>query len=137
MKKAKVVEIVKKVEVKDGSILIMKGDYEPDAVQSFFDELLRQGYKNITIMHIDDENDIKTISDEEMSDAGWIRKPNKTPTATRLTYELVFMDGEKMIVKDTTYSRAIVQASNVRLTEGCCGYKQLNVVSGIRRTDLD
>jgi hypothetical protein len=55
----------------------------------------------------------------------------------RFTYELEFMDGHKMIVNERTYSRAIVAGAYERLLSGCETRRQLSVVKGKRRTDLD
>lgn len=52
-------------------------------------------------------------------------------------YELTFLDGEKRVVHERTYSRAIVRAGWERMSEGAEGHKQLHVVSGERRKDLD
>jgi hypothetical protein len=52
-------------------------------------------------------------------------------------YELEFMDGHKMIVKERTYSRAIVAGAYERLLSGCETRRQLSLVNGTRRTDID
>ena len=45
-------------------------------------------------------------------------------------YELTFRDGEKRIVEERTYSRAIVAAAWVRMKEGAEGHRELHVVHG-------
>jgi hypothetical protein len=52
-------------------------------------------------------------------------------------FELTFMDGEKRVVHDCTYSRASVRGAWERMLEGADGHKQLQVVRGERRPDLD
>lgn len=52
-------------------------------------------------------------------------------------YELTFMDGHKRVVHERTYSRAIVRGGWERMKDGAEGHKQLHVVGGERRKDLD
>jgi hypothetical protein len=77
----------------------------------------------------------------------WLRKlwpfrAKKTEQASindenLLAYEVVFEDGNKRVVYDCTYSRARVRAAWERLQAGAECHRQLHVVTGCRRNDLD
>jgi hypothetical protein len=52
-------------------------------------------------------------------------------------YETKFADGKTTIVYERTYSRACVRAQWLRMQDGAQTHKELHIVSGNRRTDLD
>lgn len=55
----------------------------------------------------------------------------------KLAYEIEFLDGEKVVVFDSTYSRAKVRAAWARLLKGAETYRQLCVTGGARRPECD
>ena len=46
-------------------------------------------------------------------------------------FVIVFNDGEYLIVKDSSYSRARVQASKIRYDAGASTHRELGIVEGL------
>jgi len=65
-----------------------------------------------------------------------MEKNNNTVTKY-FAVEIEFLDGEKVIVHDLTFSRAKVQAAHQRYLTGSATHRELHVAGGVRRPELD
>ena len=79
-------------------------------------------------------NETKSESATDPESEGAVRS---SAVLGEFAYEAKFADGKTAIVYERTYSRACVRAQWLRLQNGAETYKELHIVSGKRRTDLD
>lgn len=64
---------VREIPVKEGSLLVLRGNFCHELVESMARMLKERGFNNVILANIEDDQDLQFLNEDEMLRNGWVR----------------------------------------------------------------
>ena len=62
-----------RLEIKDGDVILLRGEYEYTALEQLAKTMNASGRKNVTLWILGDGQTVETMDEDQMREAGWVR----------------------------------------------------------------